>query len=345
MPKTGTSTIQENLYLGVDDLSACYANLEKSNHSGPVLSMFMDNPNEYHYIKAMGDIDIEELNLKTKSLLIKGFTNKEHQIEIISGEDLFHLKGLSEKRNGVELLKKFLEQYFEEIIVVAYVRKPSKLLPSAFQQLVKYHNLKSFNQHSMYHRYSNFRKYIEIFGEANVKLFNFDSSNFPEGDILLDFTTRLGLQPQKSKIKIVNESISKEAISILFTYHFHDNSKINTGENHHLLNYKLVELLRELGNEKFKFSGKFIQRAIAANQADYDWIVSIMSEDFKETPESLNSDGIDNEYELMDYSVKFIPKLVELAGDFSKDLLIDESPQTVARLVNKIMLRLAYDYR
>lgn len=345
MPKTGSTTIQENFWLGIEDSRVRYANLDLSNHSGPVLLMFMDDPLSYHFIKSLRTNDVLSINKKNKHLMIEGFMSNNHQIEIISGEDLFYLNELGKDRNGVQLLKNFLGQYFEKTIIVAYVRKPSQLLPSACQQLVKYHDLKFFNTHSMYHRYKNFKKYIDVFGAENVHLWNFDPKNFPEGDILLDFTTRLDLQPQRSKIKVVNETISKEAISILFTYHFHENAKTDFGARQNALNYQLVELFRTIGSEKFNFSGQFIKRAIAANQEDYDWIVSVMGEDFKETPESLSAEGVDNEHELMHYATQFIPNLVELAGEFAKDLKLDDTPQTVARLVDKIMLRSSHDHR
>ena len=342
MPKTGSSTIQENLFLGIDDPRVCYTDLGVSNHSGPVLSMYVDSPSDYHYSKGK---DINDLNSVTKSALISCFSNHVNSIDILSGEDFFHLPELSAITGGINSLKVFLDQFFEKTIILCYVRKPSELLPSSFQQLIKYHDLKRINAIDIYHRYKNIKVYCDIFGAENVQLWNFDPQQFPEGDILLDFTTRLGLQPQRSKIKVVNESISKEAISVLFTYHFHQNGKTNFGVRQNELNYQLVEVLREIGSEKFRFSGQFIQRAIAANQEDYDWIVSVMGEDFKETSESLSGNGVDNEYELMHYATQFIPNLVEIAGDFAKDLKLDDTPQTVARLVDKIMLKLAHDYQ
>lgn len=342
MPKTGSSTIQENLFQGINDPRVSYADLGVSNHSGPVVSMYVDNPADYHFSK---NKNIGEFNSITKKSIISCFSNHDTSINIISGEDFFHLPELSKIKDGVKNLKKFLDQHFDKIIVVGYVRKPSELLSSSFQQLVKYHNLNRINVLDIYHRYKNIKLYYDIFGSESVHLWNFSPMQFPEGDILLDFTTRLGLQPQRSNIKVVNESISKEAISILFTYHFHENAKTDFGPQQNTLNYQLVEWLRKIGCEKFKFSGTFIQRAIAANQEDYDWIVGIMGADFKETPESLSAEGVDNEHELMCYATQFIPSLVELAGDFAKNLKLDDTPQTVARLVDKIMLRLAHDHR
>lgn len=343
--KTGSSTLQQNLSLGIEDPRVRYANLPENNHGGAVMTLFVDEPTNFHYAKILNISNIDEFNKKNMRLLMDGFEGNQGTIEIISGEALFHLSDLGSTKRGVEQLKEFLIQFFERVFVVAYVRKPSRLLASAFQELVKYHDLKFCNIESVYHRYINLKKYIDVFGESNVQLWNFDPESFPENDILLDFTTRLDLQLQRSKVRMVNESISKEAISILFTYHFYENAKTDFGLRSNALNHQLVELLRGIGSEKFKFSGSFIQRAIAANQADYDWFVSVMGDDFKETPESLNAEGVDNEHQLMSFAVPFIPKLIELAGDFAKDLIIDESSQTVARLVDKIMLRLAHDHR
>lgn len=345
MPKTGSSTIQENFFLGIDDPMVTYANLKESNHSGRLCALFSDFPEEYQYVKAYQINDVVSFNKQSLEMLIHGFTENNKPIQIISSEDLFHLCDIGKKKNGIFLLEQLLKKYFKSVVVVVYARRLSELLPSIAQQLIKYHDFNSFKIENMYHRYQNIRKYIDIFGAENVHLWNFDPKKFPEGDILLDFTTRLGLQPQRSKVKVVNESISKEAISILFTYHFHENAKTDFGSQHNTLNYQLVEWLRKIGSEKFKFSGKFIQRAIAANQEDYDWIVSVMGADFKETPETLSAEGVDSEHELMHYATQLIPNLVELAGDFAKGLKLDDTPQTVARLVDKIMLRLAHDHR
>ncbi len=137
MPKTGSSTLQENLFLGVDDPGASYANLPENNHGCPILMMFIDSPDDYHYTRLIGIENIDYLNIKNLSLLEEDFVNSETGIKVLSGEDFFHLPDLGKKRNGVQLLKNFLDCFFEKTVVVAYVRKPSELLPSVFQQLVK----------------------------------------------------------------------------------------------------------------------------------------------------------------------------------------------------------------
>ena len=67
---------------------------------------------------------------------------------IISGESISSLS-----KPGVERIKRFLEEYFQKITVVAYVRPPFSLMESSFQQRVKGGSAKNFNVQKMYPRY------------------------------------------------------------------------------------------------------------------------------------------------------------------------------------------------
>lgn len=341
MPKTGSTTLEETFFENIEDPRVAYASLPESNHGCRIVSLFIDHPEKYYYTQnlALTESGLQKYNDNSLELLIGGFTTEKYDIQLISGEDLFHLPTAS--KTALDDLKSLLEQYFEKILIVAYVRPAKSFMESAFQQLVKHHELKSFDFNIIYHPYRNFKKYIDVFGEKNILLWKFDPENFPEGDIVLDFTTRLGLHPQRSKKKIFNESISMEAISILFTYHFHANVKTDFKHRAKKLEYKLIDLLRGIGNTKFRFAGSLMRQALEANKDDYLWITSVMGKGFSENEESLNSDGIQNEYELMIFATKSIPALIDLAGEESLSLKIDDSPQTVARLVDKIMIKLS----
>ncbi len=336
-PKRVHQRFKKIFFQGIDDPRVKYANLPESNHGGSILTMLCDKPEEYHYVVGSKIEDINKFIKNTKFQLEKGFYDLNFPIEIISGEDLFYLSELSVQKEGVKQLKEYLLRFFKTVKIVAYVRKPSQLLASAFQQLVKYHNLGTFSIHQIYHRYRNFESYINIFGIENVYLWNFNPKQFLEGDILFDFTNKLSLKNQFSKIKLVNESISKEAISILFTYNFHKNAKKDFGTYNNMLNYKLVDIISSIGSTKFKFSGKFIMKAIEANKDDYEWIVNIMEREFAETDETLCAQGVETEYELMDYSTNYIDDLVKLLGNVSITFELVKHPQTVAKLVNLLI--------
>lgn len=343
MPKTGSTAIQEYFFTRKIVSNVSYANLSESNHSGRVVSSFIDNPQSYQYIYKSNISDILLFKEKNLAMLEEGFLTHKTNIELISGEDIYHMPTMSPL--ALVRFKNFLDNFFEEVLIIAYVRPVSSFLSSAFQQLVKYHDLGDFSVNKIYHRYSNFKAFFDVFGEENVKLFLFSPQNFPNNDIVIDFCNRINANCDVLEKVSVNETVPKSTIAVLFCYHYHSKSKSNFGLKKSSLDILLVELLSNLKSDKFRFSGQFIWRAITANQEDYDWIVSVMGEEFKETPESLSAEGVDSEDELMHYAVQYIPNLVELAGDFAKDLKLDDTPQTVARLVDKIMLRLAHDHR
>lgn len=338
MPKTGSSSLQEALYGGILDQRVSYANLPEANQSGRVAGLFMDKPENYHYFSNRGwNINkISEFKEKNKQLLIQGFLNYSTSIEIISGEDLFHLS-----ESAITRMRLFLNEYFEKVLIVAYVRPVKSFMESAFQQLVKNHYLGDFDFSKIYHRYKNFEKYDNVFGKENVLLWKFEPKNFPKGDILLDFSQRLNLESEESKQKKFNESLSLEAISILFTYHFHLKSKTQFGDEMHFLNHQLVYLIRKIGNTPFRFSNEVIESVIGKYSDDYRWIKVRMNDDFFE--DSLSSPvQIKNKYELMNYSTNYINDLIDIIGivNLPSGLIINNAPQDVAKLVDILMVQL-----
>lgn len=51
MPKTGSTSLQQELHGGILDERVAYANLEEANHGIALISLFMKNPLEHHYFK------------------------------------------------------------------------------------------------------------------------------------------------------------------------------------------------------------------------------------------------------------------------------------------------------
>lgn len=331
MPKTGSSTLQEAFFYGLNDENVTYVNLPHSNQSGWIYGTFCQQPESYHFfIKQFitSKKEIKNFREKTKKLLIDGFENQKSNTSLISGEDLFHFN-----TNEIELMKKFLNEYFRKVLIVAYVRPVKSFFNSAFQQLVKYHDQGNIDFNKFYHKYKNLKGYDEVFGIENVKLFKFDPSAFPEGDIVLDFCHKMHLKPTYSDNKVVNESLSKEAISILFTYNYHINSKTDFGKKKYMVQNKLVEEISRIGSEKFQFSDKYIARVLENFHDDYAWIKQRMGADFDNNPILVN-DGVSTETELMFYSTNYISDLVNIIGINEFPFQLIKHPQTIARLTD-----------
>jgi hypothetical protein len=259
-------------------------------------------------------------------------------IEILSCEDAFHLD-----EKGVEKLKLFLEPYFRTIIIVGYVRPLKSFLESAFQQLVKYHNQANLDYNTFYHPYKNFKRYDNVFGQDNVKLFKFDPSAFEEGDILLDFCQKMNLKPSISKVKVVNESISKEAVAILFTYNYHANAKTDFDAKTYMLQLRMVELLRKLGTNKFRFTNQYIANVLNTFHHDYHWIQTRLGDLLDEFTDVEDVSGFSNEWELMEYATNSINDLVRLLDNVPIPFELVKHPQTVAKLVDLLMNKIYND--
>lgn len=344
MPKTGSTTIQENFSLGVDDPRACYAPLNVSNHGWALCPCFMDEPEHYYYVSCQGsDFNIELENNKNLNVLVDAFRNPIHSIVIISGEDFFHLPFWGVKNNAVENLRLFLERFFKRVLVVAYARNPHSFMNSAFQELVKCGSSKTFDPSWVYPGYSRFKKFIDVFGSDNFLLWDFKPSEFINGDIVLDFCLKLGLQPQVSKIRVANESMSLPAVAVLFTYNFYKSQLTDLGTKFWELQPRLFDCIRLLKGQKFQLSMNYVRKAINDNLQDYLWISDLMSWQMPEDRTDPECSYIDNESQLMDISCRYIPDLLKLAGTYADDLVLHGDPLTVAKLIDRILIKIAND--
>lgn len=332
MPKTGSSAIEAALFNNITNINVSYTNLPRVNHSPAIYSLFCKDALNYHFIQML-DLNKKSLdifNRRNKDLLIEGFLNNNTSTEIISGEDIFHLK-----IDEVCELHDFLKFYFKRIIVIGYVRPPKSFIESAFQQYVKYHNISFFDSSLLYHPYKNFKNFDNVFGEENVLLFKFEPNKFPDKNVVEHFTQYLDIRLKDKKSSMgVNESISKEAISILFTYHNFSDEKTNFGKSYYEVNEKLIERLRPIWNTKFKFSSTLINRIIEENESDFSWIVHRINDNLFENKVE---QGIETEFELMQYAVNYIDDLVKLLGNVPISFELVKNTRTVAKLVDLIM--------
>jgi len=341
MPKTGSSTIQDNFFhYGVKDRRANYNDLSISNNGICFFAIFRKDPSQFYFFKQQkfSKQDIEKFRKETKEKLKESFLDNKSSINILSGEDLFHAQ-----YEEVVAMKEYLDIYFKKIMIIVYARPVQSFCNSAFQQLVKYHDIERYDYNMIVHRYKNIERYDKVYGKKNVKVLSFLPKNFLDGDILKDFCKYTGLEQQKSKIKKSNESLSKEAISILFTYNYHKNVKTDFGKKNAIIQNELVERIRVIGNEKFQFSGELIQNWVKNYfEDDYTWLLNrINPQDRKYFELDSLQKGVSTEIELMEYATNSIEQLASLVKPNLIDFELSKHPQTVAKLVNKLRIQIA----
>jgi hypothetical protein len=342
MPKTGSTSLQNALFSGIRDPRVKYANISdvpEQNHSGIVYSLFSENPENHHYNICYGrnKDQINEFNARNKASLIEGFCDGSSSIEIISGEDIYHLTEI-----GVTNLYDFLKPYFHRIIIAGYVRSPKSFLESAFQQLVKHHHFANFDFSSIYHPYRNFYRFDRVFGKENVYLRLFAPYCFPNNDITLDFCQWFGIDFDEKKTVRENDSITQEVVAMLFAYNKYGN-KMDTGIQEQLLQHMLIEMIGSVGETPFHFSHTLIDSVLQHNKDDIDWIEQRMNISLQELSVT-NDTAISSEQELLEYSIKTIDVLKQLIEvKFLPSEPLNETPLTVAKLVEALKIKIKID--
>ena len=333
MPKTGTSSLQHALFEGLkESRNAYYANLPTPNHSPQLFSLFHSHPEIHNVNLGKSEQEIEQYNKKNLKLLIDGFLRDERDIEIISGEDIFHID-----EAGLLNLKEFLQTYFEKIIIVGYVRFLKSFMESSFQQLVKYHFLNTLDESKIYPFYKNkLEKFDNVFGEKNVLLHIYEPKRFPDEDITLDFCKRFNIDIEHDKKVTTNQSISKEAISILYTYNkrFLDSEVSKTD----LMRVnRLVDMVSSIGDSRFRFSKNYIDKVVEKRRDDIEWIGIRLGERI----DNIDSEtGIESEEELLSISSDTIAEFkrhimdkIELDGEEFMKIKNSEDLGTILDLV------------
>jgi len=335
MPKTGSTAIQ--LALNKSNLGPyfSYTKLTEINHSVPIRSLFSKNPESYlpHIAKGLSKNDIYKYNECNRELLINSFLNGK-ATQIISGEDIYHM-------NLVELkeFKLCLDKYFDELLIVAYIRPPTAFVNSAFQQIVKMNVMHEEIFSIISPNYKDkLEKFYSVFGENNINLFKFEISSLYKNDIVFDFCSNLNIPIEGYKTSWENESISKEAISLLYTY-TEFGRKIVGKKDYQRLNEKLVENIRKIGNTRFEFSKVFLDKILEYD--DILWIEEIMNENI--LGEIKYSEGaISSKMDLFKFSDNTINELKEVVGSkYISNKQVKNTTQDVWKLMGDLEIKLA----
>jgi len=333
MPKTGSTTLQNVFFRAINDSKYSYADLKAENQSSIIYSLFSEEPEGHTLHKEMKHTkkDIDAYNKHYKALLVNYLNNTKSSTTIISGEDIFHMN-----EYAITQMKHFLLNYFEKIIIVGYVRHHISFMNSAFQQLVKHHYIHSFNFNIIYPQYKyKLEKFDKVFGRENVHFINFNPKKFPNQDIVNDFSNRFNVPFNYDKKQSINETISKELMSILFI----DNkfNKKTFGKYNTLVKLNLIQNLQAIGNTKFSFSSEIIDNINKVYKDDIEWIYQRMDKDFSDVENQ--EDGIGTvklESELLTISDDIFYELIRVIGKKNiKQNLLFNTTENIAKIIEE----------
>ena len=331
MHKTGSSSIQNTLFQNLNDPYFHYANLGVANHSAAIYSMFADVPENYHahIARKLSKDEVTEYNSKNKKMLIDSFNTIDATVTaIISGEDIGYLNV-----NELMRLKKFLDIYFYSIEIIVYIRPPISYIQSAFQELVK-HGLRRFDFTHCDPNYSRFQIFENIFGRDQIIFRPFDIKKLYHNDIVMDFYHTLSISIHRDYKQVKdNESISLEALSLLYIYQKYIND-FTYGKNIFNERKNLIKILSQIGESRLKFSKDVLKSVLQSNEEGLYFLEEQMGESLLDSTPDVES-NVNEEKDLLYVGQSVIEELRKLIDNEEVCSKIDtDSPEEVAKLVD-----------
>jgi hypothetical protein len=270
MHKTGSSAIQRALRthdLGPDH--ACVGIIDSANQSAAVIAMFSRNAHRHHNtvkrgyspdeIQAIG----QQQRARFESLL------REHPARslVLSAEDAGQLK-----EDDLRQLRRFVQACGRTVRAVAYVRTPVSYMESALQQRIK-GGLGQWRPQDWWPTYrERFQKFDRVFGREAVSLWKYDPATFPDGDVVCDFFTRLGMpwQPAQQATR-VNESLSLPAVRLLYAYR-QCGPGYGVGGKAIRANVMLIRKLGELPGPRLRLARALCRPMLQRHAQDLLWV-------------------------------------------------------------------------
>jgi len=333
MHKTGSTSIQNSLH-GFSDDRFLYAHLGDSpNHSLAIYSLFAESPERHHLHKAKGrdGSAVQNYVEKMRIDLEQAISTAHGRTLLISGEDISLLQ-----QKGLDKLRHHFSGHFDELLICGYVRPPAGFIASGFQQRVKEGKVDRVSPGQVYRHYEKtFRKFDEIFGRENVHLWKFEPKSFPGGCAVQDFCARLDISFPVERVIRANESLSRQAVSLLYTYdRFRQKlgyRGMTGGESH-----QLVATLGDIQHDKFRFFSDIVRPVLETNRADIQWMEERLGQSLHEELGAYRPGDVRDEADLLQPDPEVVKKLLALLGDAAPAGIKGETPEEVAVLVHAL---------
>ena len=333
MRKTGSSSIQQSLNGFVDGTFA-YADINgHPNHGGPLYSLFADDPGRLgsHRRTRRSSDEIAEYIRDARKGLERSIEHAGGKTIIYSGEVCSHLF----TRSGLCRLRDYFAGRFERVDIVAYIRPPAAYIGSNFQQRVKDAARRIALERDYFEYRTNLSKFDEIFGREHVQFWKFDPGAFPGGCVVRDFCSRLGIELPFERIVRANESLSREAVALIYTYRKlgRDMGSISmTGPE----NRGLVRQLMDIGRTPFRFSPDVLRPVLEKNRADIEWMEARLGQSLHEELGEHRPGDVRDDSDLLKVKPELANKLLALLGDRAPAGVTGATPEQVAVLIHAL---------
>ena len=221
--KTGTTTLQGSLFASRDALlkhGVLYPRTIRGNNHR-LAKAYFDGPEAAHKLERRlhaGDNGaIVEEATRAWNLIRDDIAKHKPATTILSSESFFSMA----MNKGFSDFFELLTDMAEEVTFVAYLRAPSALYLSLYQQ-----NLKVFGDRATLEKHAYYEPPLKHYLQTkhiNLKVHKFDRAHLARGDIVADFTSRYLSADAASAVcppdATANASISAEAMKIFEEIH------------------------------------------------------------------------------------------------------------------------------
>lgn len=281
MQKTGSSSIQETLFFGLRDRSYRYFSAGEINGSRMLYTLTSgDSLAEFYWgrsTKGASFARVWKAYYQRKLRRAMDRARGEGSTLILSGEDMW-----GQQEEGMVNLRGLLQDYGFETTVMVYIRPWKSFLESNYQQRLKGMTRRMNAQPRIGgigirdpNRLS-YRGKLEmldrVFGRDRVIAKKFAPSIFPDGCVVQDFMSTVGIPMEASKIRRANESMSMEASKLLYAYRMFGPVERGWGEFKVWMHYWMVLSLQEIEGERLKFHSRLVLPILEEKSQQARWI-------------------------------------------------------------------------
>lgn len=324
MPKTGSSSIQETLFFGLDDPRFLYVSAGEINAVRAILLLCTDSTPPARVLgSATSDSGFLDRRRRSYRRKVEASLRRAraHGLQpILSAESCWRMS-----EDELQRLRSLLEREGFAVRVVAYLRTWKEWIESSYQQHCKnecVHGSKPWTvafappNPSLLRYRDRFETVDRVFGRENVLLRKFDPRSFPGRDIVRDFCHQLGISIPEGCIRRANESLSLDALKLLVAYGRFGNREPGWGRRSARQYRWLLRRLRDLSGPPLRLHSSLVEPMIAPVLPQLDWLEERLGAPMREdlgahdaTPECIRSDE-----DLMRFSGESLRWLSEVAG-------------------------------
>lgn len=332
--KTGTTTIQESLGNAREAMLAHkihYPGIRPYSHIFTFPPIFVPDPQVIDWFRQqlLPSEDVETKVQGYRRAWISEFKASASDRDfIISAE---HLVSPFFDEGAVQRLQGFIEQYFEEVTVIAYIRHYNSWIPSEAQQVIRNGFNAAAGVGEIVRKLQNLpsrlsyrgclQKWVDAFGRAAVVVRPFDPTALHNHSLLADFFRACSLPADEFSIPEIrsNGSIGWHAAAFLQKYNQTYPVLINRSINPErgLARQGLpIHLYRNLADEKFKPALVYTPAQAERFNEEIDYVNQFFADGYRFQHVS-SGDGETQTPSADDIPVQFF---VELINNYNKQI-------------------------